>query len=265
MLTMSKPKKYRGITQYLVSDIDTQRADIVLIICGLISGLVDGISFVAWGSFASMQTGNTVFIALGVSGQPTYPAYLWVKSLVSVSTFMISNIFFGRFMNFLGTKRRLTYVICFMMQSIALLGASLLVQLHVVSPRPEDPRAPIAWNQVLPISLLAFQAAGQIVASRALEHDELPTLVLTTLLCDLLIDPHLFRKVNPKRNRRVACFVTLFMGVMIAGGLFKLTRMSLGLWLAFALKMAITVSWLFWKGATFKDGRDGNQRAGEHV
>lgn len=48
----------KGLVRYLASDINTKRADIVLIICSFVSGLVDGMSFTAWGSFASMQTGE---------------------------------------------------------------------------------------------------------------------------------------------------------------------------------------------------------------
>ncbi|GAM35316.1 DUF1275 domain protein [Talaromyces pinophilus] len=251
--------KDKDLVRYLASDINTKGADIVLIICGFVSGLVDGVSFTAWGSFASMQTGNSVFIALGVSGQPKYPAYLWAKSLISVATFIVSNIFYSRFMRFLGPKRRITNIICFLLQSLALLIASLLVQIEVVSPRSEDPRAPIAWMQVLPISLLAFQAAGQIVASRTLEYDEIPTVVLTTLLCDLLVDQRLFARDNPKRNRRAACFVTLILGAMTAGGLYTLTNMSTSLWFAFALKAVITLSWVFWKGSQkTKDDEEGH-------
>lgn len=47
----------QNLVQYLASDINTKRADIILIICAFVSGLVDGVSFTAWGSFASMQTG----------------------------------------------------------------------------------------------------------------------------------------------------------------------------------------------------------------
>lgn len=47
----------KDLVRYLASDINTKRADIVLIICGFVSGLVDGVSYTAWGSFASMQTG----------------------------------------------------------------------------------------------------------------------------------------------------------------------------------------------------------------
>lgn len=152
-------------------------------------------------------------------------------------------------MRMIGTKRRITYVICFGVQSTALLITSLIVQFDIVSPRGENPRAPIAWMQLFPISLLAFQASGQIVASRTLEYDEVPTVVLTTLLCDLLIDPKLLSRDNAKRNRRAACFVTLVLGAMVAGGLFKVTGMNSSLWLAFALKVAITISWWFWKGS----------------
>lgn len=104
--------------------------------------------------------------------------------------------------------------------------------------------------QVLPISLLAFQAAGQIVASRVLAYDEIPTVVLTTLLCDLLIDPKLYDrpwKVNPKRNRRIAAFLALFLGAMTAGGLSKVAEMTASLWLAMGLKSGIMASFFVWK------------------
>jgi hypothetical protein len=125
-----------------------------------------------------------------------------------------------------------------------------VVQAGIVSPRPEDPRAPIQWIQILPITLLAFQAAGQICASRLLAFDEIPTVVLTTLLCDLLVDPKLCARpwsANPKRNRRIAAFLALFLGAMTAGGLSRTTTLASSLWLAVALKSFITLSWLTWR------------------
>ncbi|KAL2807678.1 hypothetical protein BJX63DRAFT_63404 [Aspergillus granulosus] len=197
-----------------------------------------------------MQTGNTVFIALGVSGQPAYPAYLWAKSLIALTVFVIGNVIFIRVGRALGARRRSTLILSFGVQTACILAAALLVQLGVVAPKPEDPRAPIEWMQVLPISLLAFQASGQIVASRVLEYDELPTVVLTTLLCDLLVDPNLGAavKANPKRNRRIGGFLALFLGAMTAGGLSKVTEMAASLWFAMGIKLIITVSWFVWKG-----------------
>ncbi|KAJ5081217.1 hypothetical protein N7456_013455 [Penicillium angulare] len=239
------------ISQYFLVEIDPTRADVVLIICGFVSGLVDGLSFNAWGSFSSMQTaGNTIFIALGVSGQPEYPAYLWAKSLLALVVFLISNLFFIHLCRALNPLRRSTIILSFGLQTAALIIAASVVQVGIVSPKPEDPRAAIQWMQILPITLLAFQAAGQICASRLLAFDEIPTLVVTTLLCDLLVDANLYTRpwsANPKRNRRIASFLALFLGAMTSGGLSKTTGMASSLWLAVALKGVITIAWFFWK------------------
>ncbi|KAL3464306.1 hypothetical protein BJX64DRAFT_94711 [Aspergillus heterothallicus] len=239
-----------SISRHMTCSLDPRYADIFLVMCGFVSGLVDGLSFNAWGSFSSMQTGNTVFIALGASGQPAYPAYLWAKSLIALTVFLVGNVIFIRVGRALGARRRSTLILSFGVQTACIFAAALLVQLGVVDPRPEDPRAPIEWMQVLPISLLSFQAAGQIVSSRVLGYDELPTVVLTTLLCDLLVDPNLGAavKANPKRNRRIGGFLALFLGAMTAGGLSKLTEMAASLWFAMGIKLVITVSWFVWKG-----------------
>ncbi|KAF9892803.1 hypothetical protein FE257_000392 [Aspergillus nanangensis] len=232
------------LSRHFRQNIDTRHTDILLIICGFVSGLVDGLSFNAWGSFASMQTGNTVFIALGASNQPTYPAYLWAKSLIALLVFLTSTVVFISSARALGPRRRSTLTLSFATQTACLLVAAILVELELVSPKPEDPRAPIEWMQVLPISLLAFQAGGQIVASRVLAFDEIPTVVLTTLLCDLLVDPRVMARGNEKRNRRVGAFLALFLGAMTAGGLSKVTVMAASLWLAMGLKAGIVVAFL---------------------
>ncbi|KAJ5170981.1 Protein of unknown function DUF1275 [Penicillium coprophilum] len=238
---------YSTISRHFRADIDTTHTDIPLIVCGFVGGLVDGLSFNAWGSFSSMQTGNTIFLALGPSGQPAYPAYLWAKSLVALTVFIASNILFIRMHRFLSPRRRSTLILSFGIQTIALLVTAILIQRGVITPKPEDPRAPIEWMQVLPISLLAFQAGGQICASRVLSLDEIPTVVVTAMLCDLLVDPKLTAKFNPKRNRRIGAFLALFLGAMTAGGLSKTTGMASSIWLAMGLKMMITLGWVVWQ------------------
>ncbi|CEJ54931.1 Putative DUF1275 domain protein [Penicillium brasilianum] len=238
------------ISRYFFVELDRKHTDIILIVCSFVGGLVDGLSFNAWGSFSSMQTGNTVFIALGVSGQPEYPAYLWAKSLIALTIFLLGNIFFIHLSRALIPLRRSTLVLSFGIQTAALVIAASVVQAGLVSPRPEDPRAPIQWIQIVPISLLAFQAAGQICASRLLAFEEIPTVVLTTLLCDLLVDTKLYVRpwsANPKRNRRIAAFLALFLGAMTAGGLSRTTSIASSLWLAVGLKGSITFSWLVWR------------------
>ncbi|PLB34890.1 YoaK family protein [Aspergillus candidus] len=237
------------LSRHFYADIETTHTDILLVICAFVSGLVDGLAFNAWGSFASMQTGNAVFLALGVSGQPSRPEYRWAKSLISLATYMLSSITFIRVSRALGPRRRLTMVLSFGVQTALLFIAAMLIQCSVVSPEPEDVSAPMEWMQALPIALLAFQAGGQICASRTLGIEEIPTVVLTTLICDLLVDPQLLAKTNYKRNRRAAAFLALFVGAMTAGGLTKITEMVASLWFAMGLKLGITIAWLVWKPA----------------
>lgn len=44
-------------SRYFLAEINTECTDVLLIVCSFVSGLVDGLSFNAWGNFSSMQTG----------------------------------------------------------------------------------------------------------------------------------------------------------------------------------------------------------------
>ncbi|KAL2274466.1 hypothetical protein FJTKL_03215 [Diaporthe vaccinii] len=105
-----------------------------------------------------------------------------------------------------------------------------------------------------PIALLSFQAAGQIVASRVLGVNETPTVVITSLMCDLMSGPRLLARPvftgSRKRNNRVGGFVLTLVGSIIGGGwMLKATRqVQPVLWLVFAIKFVISIGWVVWKG-----------------
>lgn len=184
-----------------------------------------------------------------MSGKPDSQPMLWAKALVAVAVFLIGNVFFVYGSRYLGPLRRFTLIVSFAIQTALLLGAALLVEEGVVSPSL-DRQIPIDWLQVLAISLIAFQAAGQIVASRFLAFTEIPTVVLTVLICDLFVDTKLYRRPwssNPKRNRRLGAVLSHFLGAMTAGGMAKETGLASGLWLAVALKACITLVWFGWR------------------
>ncbi|EEP81386.1 predicted protein [Uncinocarpus reesii 1704] len=232
---------------YLQEQIDTGNSDLILIVCSFISGVIDSAAFNAWGSFASMQTGNVVFLALGVSGQPPEPQLRWAKSLIAIATFIAAVLFFTIASRLLGPLRRSTLLASFTLQTAAILASSILVETGVVDSQIAASNKGIHWLQMVPITLLAFQAAGQIVTSRMVQVEEIPTVVLTTVLADLLIDPRLVTKVNPVRNRRIATALALFSGAMLSGGLTKLVGLSCSLWLAAGIKGVITICWAFWR------------------
>ena len=104
------------------------------------------------------------------------------------------------------------------------------------------------WTQEVPIVLLSIQSAGQIVASRALGYNEIPTVVITSLLCDLMSDPKLFLLRNEKRDRRIIAFVLTLVGAIAGGWITKGTGdIYAVLWIAAGIKLGIASAWMFWK------------------
>lgn len=157
-------------------------------------------------------------------------------------------------------RKRWVLILSFSIQTALVLGASMLVHFGKSSDSPakkpsstatlpDDPGFP--WMDLLPIALLSFQAPGKVVASRALQYNAMPAVVLTTLYNDLMADPSLLTAglfENVQRNRRVAGIFLYFGGAVIGG---VLATSSFGfagaLWLAAAVKVLIVVAWVFWK------------------
>lgn len=196
-----------------------------------------------------MQSGNTVFVGLGASGHPANKSARWAKSLVSIGVYLVGSLCFSRVCRAAGPLRRITLSSSFLIQASLVFIAAALEQTGVVpsSPDGNGANAPIDWRQLLPVSLLAFQASGQVVTSRLLGMNDLPTVVLTTLYCDLMADKKLFDKINGLRNKRVAAAVALCIGAIIGGWMSKLTGMGSGLWLCGAVKLTIALVWILWK------------------
>lgn len=102
-----------------------------------------------------------------------------------------------------------------------------------------------------PLALMAFQFGGQIVTSRVLGFNEVPTNVLTSLYCDLLSDPLLLAPFggNVKRDRRVTAVILMLVGAILGGWLQRSRAgMPAALWIAGAVKLGIAVAWTTWKG-----------------
>ena len=107
----------------------------------------------------------------------------------------------------------------------------------------------IQWKTEIPIALLSFQSAGQIIGSRVLNLSEIPSVVLTSMLCDLASDPQLVGgwKTNIKRNRRALAFVMILVGAVVGGFISEGSGyMQHVLWVAGGLKVLITAAWMLW-------------------
>ncbi|KAJ4389958.1 hypothetical protein N0V93_007431 [Gnomoniopsis smithogilvyi] len=232
--------------------LDSELVHLPLLACCFCTGLLDTTMFQAYGTFVSMQTGNTIFLALGASNQNIKP-YDWARSLCSIGCFIIGAFFFSRLNRRLGSKipQRGPLALSFFLQAALVFVAAILVQVGAVNQRQSD-NGVTDWREIAPIALLSFQAAGQIVASRVLGVNEVPTVVITSLLADLFSDPNLTAKPiltgNRKRNNRVVGFVLTLVASIAGGWILKGTgQVQPVLWLVFGIKAVIGLAWLIWK------------------
>ncbi len=107
----------------------------------------------------------------------------------------------------------------------------------------------VDWKQEVAIGLLSFQSAGQIVGSRVLSLSEIPTVVVTSMLCDLASDPNIIQPLtaNVKRNRRALAFLSILLGAVAGGWLSRSTgEIQMALWVAGGIKMIVVMAWVFW-------------------
>ncbi|KAH6962235.1 hypothetical protein BKA56DRAFT_736990 [Ilyonectria sp. MPI-CAGE-AT-0026] len=254
-----------GSSQRWTGDVDTRWGDLLLLVCFLVAGLVDSAAFNMYGCFVSMQTGNTIFVGLGVSGQPeNLPGKAWSRCLLAIVCFAIGALFFSSFHRHFGPQKRWVLAASFLLQALITGIVAILATTGAVHNTPtgrttihrdgliiETVEDAFPWSDYAPITLLAFQSAGQIVASRVLKYNSMPTVVLTSLYCDLMSDAKLFTAPlaeNADRSRRSVGAVLLLAGAIGGGFLSKSWVGFAGaLWIATFLKTCIAVAWCMWR------------------
>lgn len=238
----------KSLRKRLTADVKRDWADLVLLACYTITGLLDSSSISIWGSFVSMQTGNSIYIGLGLAA-PT-ESTRWIKSATSLASFCLGSFFFSRFHRRFSPKRRWVLCASFTAQTLLCAAAAAIL---TVGPRKAG-NDDISWNVLVPIALIAFQSCGQAVTSRALRYNALTSVVLTSIYCDLFSDAELFVAANAERNRRAAAPVLLLVGAVL-GGLFARSSFGIAgaLWAAAFLKFLVVLSWFFWPGDPASD------------
>ncbi|KAJ5475383.1 hypothetical protein N7539_008449 [Penicillium diatomitis] len=233
----------RGFLRHLRDEIDPGRGDLLLLFCYVITGLLDSSAVFIWGSFVSMQTGNTVYFGLGLVGSDDTR---WVKSGISIAGFCLGSLFFGLFHRTFSPRQRWVLCASFLIQLACVVVAAVIVTIFQPS---RDER--IHWLVSVPIALVAFQSSGQALASRVLKHSSLTSVVLTSIYCDLFSHPDLLTRKffrNTEELRRLGAVLGLLLGVVL-GGLWAKSSVGMmgALWTAAALKTVMVFAWLLWK------------------
>ncbi|KAI1029908.1 hypothetical protein LB503_008387 [Fusarium chuoi] len=253
------------VASRFTTEVDTRWGDILLLICFFVAGLVDSAAFNMYGCFVSMQTGNTIFVGLGVSHQPeNLPGKAWSRCFLAIVCFAFGALFFSSFHRFFGPQKRWVLITSFLIQALLTGLVAILATTGAVNNHPhgretvhengwiiERVQDSFPATDYAAIIILAFQSAGQIVASRVLKYNAMPTIVLTSLYCDMMSDAKLFTSPindNADRNRRATGAVLLFAGAVSGGFLSKSWVGFAGaLWIAAFLKLCITFAWILWK------------------
>ncbi|GAQ09796.1 hypothetical protein ALT_7117 [Aspergillus lentulus] len=251
-VSQQPPKQRATFAQRWRQSVDPTYADLICLLLALNTGLCDSSAYNAWSCFLAMQTGNTIFLGLGASGQPTSKPWGWLKSLTSIASFFIGALIFSNVTRRTGARRRGTLFTSFMVQTILIVIAVSLIEADLI-PHTQDDAAltggPL-FLELIPIALLAFQSAGSITSSRALGYNEIPAVVLTSVYFDVASDPKLGAgpASNAKRNRRVGGVVMLLVGAIAGGWLSRSSGgMQSALWMAAGFKFVIGLGWLFWR------------------
>ncbi|KAL4887348.1 hypothetical protein BJY04DRAFT_175689 [Aspergillus karnatakaensis] len=226
-------------------------ADLICLVLCFITGLCDSAAYNAWSCFLAMQTGNTIFLGLGASHQPTGKHWGWLKSLISIASFFTGSLLFSLYGRNLGQRKRLTLFTSFLFQTALIIIAVALLEADLIPHTEADASLTGGrlFLELIPIALLAFQSAGSITSARAMGYNEIPTVVLTSVYFDVASDPKIVREVkkNVKRNRRVGGVVMLLLGAIVGGWLSKSSGgMESALWLSAGLKGVIGVGWIVW-------------------
>ncbi|KAF2672168.1 hypothetical protein BT63DRAFT_190111 [Microthyrium microscopicum] len=245
--------KSRSIGRHMRQNISTRHADIVLLVCYTVTGLLDSSSISIWQSFVSMQTGNTVYLGLGLANPSG--GTRWIKAATSVFCFCFGSFIFARYHRAFSPRKRWVLVSSHIFQTFLIMVAALIV-MYDPADGDFDKSGELRWQVLVPIALVAFQAAGQAVTSRALKFNALTSVVLTSIYCDLFSDMNLFAELttNVERNQRATAPVALLVGA-IAGGLWAKSDfgMKAALWTAAGLKACIVLAWILWKGEKEED------------
>ncbi|KAJ5183954.1 hypothetical protein N7492_001570 [Penicillium capsulatum] len=238
----SRPHRPNPVYRYLHDELETRHGDLLLLACYIITGLLDSSAVFIWGSFVSMQTGNTVYFGLGLVGTSDIR---WIKAGVSICGFCLGSLCFAAFHRSFAPRER--WVLCgsFFAQLCCIAIAATIVTIY----RPSRD-APLSWVNLLSLALVAFQSSGQAVTSRVLKYNGLTSVVLTSVYCDLFSHPDLLSsKVfgHTEEMRRLSAVVCLLVGVVL-GGVWAHSSVGLmgALWMAAFLKGAIILAWLGW-------------------
>jgi uncharacterized membrane protein YoaK (UPF0700 family) len=225
---------------YALEHVRSRHADIALLICSYVTGMVDAVALENWGAFVGMQTGmsmyclpnfpshsrwiskeigarsvlsypsrvdistgNTVILGLSVAALPITQTLSYATTLVSIGSFLVGS-FLAATISRQFPLNRLKVTLLFLSQALLIVIAAGLCSASgdlVPTDLLGEGRAIHIPRILIAIWPLALQSGIQIASSRILGFNELPVNVLTSSYADLMGDKDLFVAWNKNPKR----------------------------------------------------------------
>ena len=231
---------------------DDLTLEIELLALSFSIGLQDATTYPKHLCFASNQTGNTIFLAVGASGIAPSKLFSFANVGFALTLFLLGGFVMGQIGNMVGPRRRIWLLVSNVIQTMMVSGAAVLSYVF-----PDSGYGPLAW---LVISLLAFAAGGQVAMARGVKITEISTAMASSAYVDVLVDPKLWDRHNRSRNRRIAFLIMLTAGGFAGAYSYKYTNSAFALLLSAIIKVAVTVALGFNKRMTEEELEEFSRR-----
>ena len=227
--TGPQPPRENAWRRYMLQDINTRNADLLLLLVALNTGVVDAFSIPTLQVFVANMTGNVVFLGIAVA-QISDPYINASRSVVALIAFWVGAFVSGQIGHRVGPRRRLWVFGAFFAQATLQLLSAIILYCNAVDIVNPDNKA---LGLLVP---LAFAFGAQSTTARGLNVPEIPTVVITSAMVDLFGDKNIFALHNRPRNRRAAFIFLIFVGAVIGGVALKFVNPALTIVLSAIVK-----------------------------
>lgn len=188
--------------------------EIQLLLLSFLTGIQDASTWPDYTCFASNQTGNALFLAIGLTSphsQSQPQTYSLPNITVSLTLFIAGGLILGQTGNALNPRGRGWLLLSNAIQTLLVFAAVAIQHAYPIV------RDGVAARIV--IGCLAFSSGAQVAMARSLGMTEITTAMATAAFVDVVSDPGLVRRRNRGRNRRVGFLVMLVSGCFVGAGL----------------------------------------------
>lgn len=236
-----------------MENVDPKQSTTPLAMYCFMTGFIDSISFTAVFVWCGFQTGNTVQLALAIArlfspGNTNFQFEMADRqALVSLLTFL-GGASLGRIGDKMGSNTRAWLFLGTMIQTLFTMAAAITMwksgQGSIAGFRGEP-----AWTNALSFVALGFASATvglQGIMGKRVNSQFATTVVLTTVWCELLSDPKLFRpNFQITRDHKFLAVFALFLGGFVGRAILDQIGSAGAFGVGTGMRFLIAVIWLF--------------------